>query len=152
MSLLLLVILMTSKIKCVLFSITKDVNFNLDNAQYLEVLENYDLKRNFQHFSVCGEGEINFKLSRWSFIWDFTDNAASEGGPPDITSTMEMCFNKFKINYLSNIAIFHKNIHDLWNIHKISQTEWKKLLSFERRNFVWEFTNKPAGECDYSIQ
>ena len=73
-------------------------NFNLDNAQYLEFWEKIFWK-GISNISLCvvREGEINFKLSTSSFISDFTDNAAAQGGAPDITSTWKCLSTNFKL-------------------------------------------------------
>lgn len=116
-------------------------------------------ERNFQHFSVCGEGEINFKLSTWSFISDFADNAAAEGAAPDITSTWKCLSTNFKLISFQISAISYKNGHNLSNTWRILHV--KELLSLRRRNFVWEFGgDKPDGEwgcgssswCNLEIQ
>ena len=99
-------------------------NFNLDNAQYLEFWEKIFWK-GISNISLCvvREGEINFKLSTSSFISDFTDNAAAQGGAPDITSTWKCLSTNFKL-----ISLFLKKRHNLSNTWRVLHAN--KLLSW----------------------
>ena len=98
-------------------------------------------KRNFQGFSLCGEPEINLKLSnssRWSFIsipFIFHKNNAKQI-KIYFGFHMEMSFKL--ISFFGNIQNYfiYKNRHDLSNAWRIQHV--KELSSLRRRYFVWE--------------